>query len=79
MEGIPRVVWSCDLFYWWTVRSGAWLSGEERDWLLETLGRELEVVRQVGDVSALKMVASWMWRSSTSLIRFVWRSLWCRR
>jgi ACS family tartrate transporter-like MFS transporter len=63
MEGIPAVLLGVvALFY--LVDSPAlavWLSGTEREWLLETLGREQkEVEVSEGAFSALKMSRIWM-------------------
>ena len=63
MEGIPAVLLGVvTLFY--LVDSPAeavWLSGTEREWLLETLGREQKVVPTSGGTfNALKMGRIWM-------------------
>src|SRR5882672_584578 len=63
MEGIPAVVLGVvTLFYLVdSPERAAWLSGTERAWLLETLGREQkEVVASGGAFSALKMGRIWM-------------------
>ena len=63
MEGIPAVLLGVvTLFYLVdSPERAAWLSGEERAWLLETLGREQKVVpASAGTFSALKMGRIWM-------------------
>jgi len=63
MEGIPAVLLGgVTLFYLVdSPERAVWLSGAERDWLLETLGREQKVVpASAGTFSALKMGRIWM-------------------
>jgi ACS family tartrate transporter-like MFS transporter len=63
MEGIPAVLLGAVVLVYLvdSPERAAWLSGEEREWLLETLGRERkEVVASAGTFSALKMGRIWM-------------------
>src|SRR5882672_8813816 len=58
MEGIPAVLLGGVALVYLvdSPERAAWLSGEEREWLLETLARERkEVVASAGTFSALKM------------------------
>ena len=63
MEGIPAVLLGVAALAYLvdSPEGAAWLSGEERDWLLQTLrGESEEVVANTGTFSALKMGRIWM-------------------